>query len=129
MQNFNEVAGRAVHEANRAIQRMTGEELNPPWDEAPDWMRESTRKGIEGVLEGNTPEQSHEAWCKARTADGWRWGPVKNIEAKIHPCLVPYERLPELQRLKDNIFVAVVEALWASTVPEDPRVDFGEPLQ
>lgn len=104
---------RIIHEANRAVQRTTGEEVNPSWEAAPDWMVESTLQGIQGVLEGNAPEQSHESWMAARLADGWVYGPEKDVARKIHPCLVPYDELPPEQQLKDRLFVAIVRACIA----------------
>jgi hypothetical protein len=32
---------------------------------------------------------------------------VKDPEAKTHPCLVPYDDLPEYQQLKDRVFLAI----------------------
>jgi hypothetical protein len=65
----------------------------------------------EGVWAGNTPRQSHEGWLAEKVATGWKYGPVKNPEAKEHPCMVAYEELPTSQRVKDHIFVSVVRAV------------------
>ena len=43
-----------------------------------------------------------------KTAEGWSWGPVKDPERKQHPCMVPYDQLPQEQRAKDYIFRAIV---------------------
>lgn len=37
-------------------------------------------------------------------ADGWKYGPNKDFERKEHPCLVPYNELPEIQQRKDAVF-------------------------
>lgn len=99
---------RVCHEANRALQTDLGEDVNPPWDQSPQWMKDSTVNGVEGVLAGNTPEQSHENWMKVRAADGWVYGEIKDEAAKTHPCMVPYADLPAPQRLKDELFGQVV---------------------
>ena len=70
---------------------------------------ESTIKGIEGVLAGNTPAQSHELWVKERTAQGWVYGEVKDLEAKTHPCLVPYHELSQTDKMKDCVIVGAVK--------------------
>ena len=44
----------------------------------------------------------HENWAKARLEDGWTYGPVRDGEKKITPCLVPYEELPEEEREYDR---------------------------
>jgi hypothetical protein len=105
---------RVCHEANRAIQQVTGDPaISPPWDEAPDWQRESAVEGVEKAIAGATPEQLHESWCEFKLADGWAYGPVKDAEAKTHPCLVAYDQLPAEQRSKDAVFSAIVQALAA----------------
>lgn len=107
------VIARACREANRVLQRLNGEEVSPTWDEAPDWMRKSSIDGVKVALGGSTPEQNHEAWCQSRMADGWAWGAVKDMTAKLHPCLVPYSVLPLEQRAKDEMFCAIAGALTA----------------
>jgi hypothetical protein len=58
-----------------------------------------------------TPEQSHEGWLAEKRATGWKYGPVKNPDTKEHPCFIPYDGLPECQRLKDEMFGLVVRAV------------------
>lgn len=101
---------RAAHEANRAWCLAHGDSSQPSWDEAPAWQRESCIIGVTGVLGGNSPEQSHQSWLAHKAAGGWKHGPVKDADAKEHPCMVPYGDLPPEQRAKDGIFVAVVRA-------------------
>jgi hypothetical protein len=104
---------RVVHEVNRAYCRSLGDESQVPFDQAPAWQTESLFAGIAGVLDGRlqTPQGQHEAWLAIKAAEGWEYGEVKSIEAKTHPCFLPYDELPQAQRAKDNLFRAVVEAL------------------
>lgn len=108
-----EAAARAAHEANRAWCLALGDTSQVSWDDAPDWQRESARSGVRQILANpdTTPASSHENWLRDKAADGWKYGPVKNVERKEHPCFVPYARLPEAQRAKDHIFGAVVRAV------------------
>lgn len=41
---------------------------------------------------------THENWAMERIRLGWTWGPERNDEKKQHPCLVPYEELPESEK-------------------------------
>ena len=41
----------------------------------------------------------HEVWAKSRMAEGWTYGPVRDDIKKQHPCLVPYDELPEITAL------------------------------
>lgn len=44
----------------------------------------------------------HEVWAKARMVQGWTYGPVRDDAAMQHPCLVPYEELPESEKEYDR---------------------------
>lgn len=109
-----------AHETNRAYCRSIGDDSQPGWDDAPEWQRESAIKGIEGALAGNTPEQQHQSWMDQKVADGWVYGPVKDPEAKTHPCLVPYAELPAEQQVKDHLYMAVVKAAAGVLAPPAP---------
>lgn len=110
---------QVAHEANRAlqaIQRQNGNtsiEVSPSWFLAPASQRNSAIDGVTFHQENPdvTPEQSHENWCDFKAREGWTYGPVKDEDAKTHPCLVAYGDLPEDQQIKDSLFAAIVEAL------------------
>jgi hypothetical protein len=113
-----EACARAAHEANRAYCIAVGDTSQVSWDEAPLPLRSSARTGVAGVLNGNTPVQSHESWLEEKRAAGWKYGPIKDPEKKEHPCFVPYAELPPEQQAKDHIFVGVVKAvLTAAPTP------------
>ena len=101
------------HEVNRLYCRKLGDFSQLGWDEAPAWQRESAIKGVQHALENPNakPSDSHESWLAEKKAAGWQYGPVKNPELKEHPCFVPYDELPEEQKRKDALFLAVVRAL------------------
>ncbi len=44
----------------------------------------------------------HEVWSAGRIAEGWTYGPVRNDERREHPCLLPYEELPESEKEYDR---------------------------
>lgn len=104
------LVARVVHEANRVLQAQTGEEVSLPYDEAPQWQKDSAFIGIHEALDGKTPEELHAGWCKVKVDAGWVYGETKDAEKKTHPCLVPYSDLPEDQRIKDHMFSAIVNA-------------------
>ena len=108
----NQIA-KIVHEANRAYCQVLGDNSQLPWDEAPEWQQTSSVKGVEGILNGiiTRPEQSHESWLAEKKLTGWKYGEVKNVEKKEHPCFLPYDKLPVEQQLKDQIFFAIVNTI------------------
>ncbi len=106
-----DIAARAAHEANRAYCESIGDDSQKAWDDAPDWQKESAVDGVKHAFDGSTPEQAHERWMDLKKEDGWVYGPEKNPDWKTHPCLVPYDKLPEYQRRKDDLFVAIARAV------------------
>jgi len=44
----------------------------------------------------------HEVWAKERLAQGWVWGSERDDTNKRHPCLVPYDDLPEEEKEYDR---------------------------
>ena len=44
----------------------------------------------------------HEVWAQGRIADGWTYGEKRDDVNKKHPCLVPYEELPESEKEYDR---------------------------
>ena len=44
----------------------------------------------------------HEVWAKNRMDQGWTYGPERSDILKQHPCLIPYEDLPEIEKAYDR---------------------------
>lgn len=44
----------------------------------------------------------HEVWAETRIKQGWTYGEQRDDKLKTHPCLVPYEELPEEEREYDR---------------------------
>ncbi|MGD9786204.1 MAG: RyR domain-containing protein [Hyphomicrobiaceae bacterium] len=44
---------------------------------------------------------AHEVWAAKRVADGWVWGERRDDANKQHPCLIPYEQLPDSEKAYD----------------------------
>lgn len=101
---------RICHEANRAICICNKDLSQPAWDDAPDWQKESARKGV--LFHISNPyansKDSHDQWMETKLRDGWRFGPVKDAIKKMHPSLLPYHALPDTEKVKDDIFKAIV---------------------
>jgi len=45
---------------------------------------------------------AHEIWAQQRLAEGWKYGPLRNDAVREHPCLVPYDDLPESEKEYDR---------------------------
>lgn len=44
----------------------------------------------------------HEVWAQSRIEQGWVYGQERSDALKTHPCLVPYEDLPEIEKAYDR---------------------------
>ena len=44
----------------------------------------------------------HEVWAQSRMEQGWTYGTQRDDNLKHHPCLVPYEELPEVEKEYDR---------------------------
>ncbi len=53
-------------------------------------------------------EHVHDVWAAGRLKEGWRYGPVRDDEARTHPDLVPYDELPETEKEYDRCTAAAV---------------------
>ena len=104
---------RICHEANKVLCESLGDTSQVGWDSAPAWQKESAISGVKKHLSGEitSPMDSHASWMKEKYDDGWKYGEVKDAEAKIHPCLVPYATLPPEQQSKDFLFSSICQGL------------------
>lgn len=104
---------QVAHEINKAYCLALGDTSQPEWADAPQWHKDSLVKGVEFHVANPdaTPEKSHESWLKQKEQEGWKYGPVKDVEKKEHPCFVPYAQLPVAQIAKDYLFRQVVHSL------------------
>jgi hypothetical protein len=112
MKNISLIA-KVCHDANRAWCIANDDYSQPAWDDAPDWQIDSAINGVYHAMiyPDATSEDMHSNWMADKIADGWVYGRVKDPVAKTHPCMVPYAELPEFQRKKDALFLAIVRAL------------------
>ena len=54
------------------------------------------------ALSENIAKNVHETWAANRIKEGWNYGEKRDDVKKTHPCLVPYEELPESEKDYDR---------------------------
>lgn len=110
--NIQNIA-KLCHESNRIYCQLIGDNSQLTWENAPEWQRTSAINGVKFHLENLNalPSHSHENWLKEKESEGWKYGPIKDIEKKEHPCFVPYNELSLEQRIKDSLFISIVHNL------------------
>ena len=58
-------------------------------------------KELEQLVE-EMSKNVHDVWAETRIKQGWTYGSERNDELKTHPCLVPYEELPDVEKEYDR---------------------------
>ena len=106
-----EYVAKLCHEVNKAYCESIGDNSQKCWADTPAWQVESAIKGVKFHFENEktTPADSHNSWLKEKEETGWKYGKVKDVEKKEHPCFLPYEELPQEQKSKDYIFKAICD--------------------
>lgn len=102
---------RICHNLNKAYCEAIGDTTQVTWEEAPTWQKNSAVEGVKFHLSNETtPEDSHKSWLKSKEEDGWVYDIVKDEDRKTHPCILPYNKLPKEQRIKDHLFKSIVDS-------------------
>ena len=88
-----------------------------PWNEREQDFCDQFLKVIErqcGDQRSSSPEELHGSWMQSYLSMGWEYGEKYDRENRIHPDLVPYTQLGQLEQDKDAVFVALCEIarLW-----------------
>jgi hypothetical protein len=60
----------------------------------------------------------HNRWYAERRLNGWQYGPKRDDKRKIHPCLIPYEQLPETEKQKDRTNIQDLQEFFSSQQPK-----------
>ena len=104
---------KICHTANKALCEIDGDTSQKEWENAEEWQKISAIDGVVYVI--NNPDISdstlHDIWMQNKLKDGWVYGKEKDINKKIHNCLVPFEELPPIQQAEDTLLIAICKAL------------------
>ena len=107
-----------VYDAARlAAQAAKAPVVPVPWNEREEAFKNQFLDVIDrqtGHRRSLSPEELHESWMQAYVSMGWVYGEKYDREKKIHPDLMPYSELGQLEQDKDTVFIALCEIarLW-----------------
>ena len=95
-----------------------------PWEQREEAFRIQFLDVIErqcGPQRSTSPEELHGSWMQAYLTMGCVYGEKYDRDEKVHPDLVPYVQLGQLERDKDAVFVALCEIArqWIYDEAED----------
>lgn len=66
------------------------------------------------LLTEKLAENTHDVWALGRLRDGWTYGETRDDAQKKHPCLVPYDQLPDSEKEYDrNTVLETLRAIYA----------------
>lgn len=107
-----------VYEAARIEAEISERPIIPePWGNRSEAFRKQFVEVVNKQCSDNkfsSAEAAHNSWWCEYKRMGWRYGPVRDVEKKTHPDMVPFNELPKSERDKDEIFIrlcAVAEAM------------------
>lgn len=113
MPNINERRAEFVYNGARIAAIASEAPIVPvQWSEREDDFKSQFLDVIErqcGEQRSRSPEELHGSWMQAYLTMGWVYGDTYDREKRIHPDLVPYADLGQLERDKDAVFVALCE--------------------
>ena len=110
---LTERRARFVYEGARLAAGLANAPIVPVhWEQREEDFRSQFLEVIErqcGDQRSTSPEELHGSWMQAYLSMGWRYGEKYDRENRIHPDLVPYAQLGQLERDKDAVFVALCD--------------------
>lgn len=92
------------------------------WHQRDEAFRSQFLGVIEMMMGPNrklSPAELHADWVRAYEVMGWSYGETRNVEAKTHPDMVPFEELGLVEKAKDAVFVALCEIARRWTPPKN----------
>ena len=113
MKTLTERRAEFVYDAARLAAMATEAPIIPVvWREREESFRDQFLKVIDrqcGEQRSSSPEELHGSWMQSYFAMGWVFGEKYSREDRVHPDLVPYAQLGQLELDKDAVFVALCE--------------------
>jgi hypothetical protein len=130
--SLREKLARAIHERYYQRQhgvKPSGDPAMQPWETLREDLKESNRQQADQIPEklqaigydirpaaGDKTEKpwltkeklellarmEHDRWMAHKIAQGWTYGPVKDDNRRLHPCLLSWEELAEEEKEKDR---------------------------
>jgi hypothetical protein len=131
MMDLIERRAEFVYEGARLAAKAANAPIVPvSWAEREEPFRKQFLEVIErqcGENRSKSPEELHGSWMQAYIEMGWKYGEKYDRENKIHPDLVPYAELGQLERDKDSVFVALCEIArkWIYNQSDDEELHAG----
>ena len=99
---------KICHEANRQYCKTNNLTEMGKWE---DYPKEFQDFWINEVIITNHKTSAKEVWQRwfdNKSKEGWKYAKKMDVKNKLHPNMVPWEKLSEVERGKYNLFLATV---------------------
>ncbi len=112
---FDERRAAFVYEAARAYAMFCGCPVVPrPWALREEDFKKGFVEKVSALCSGEmeveaSPKEIHDQWVLSYKKMGWVYGEVYDTVKRVHPDLVPYDDLDPREKMKDDVFVKLVE--------------------
>jgi len=107
-----EKIAKIIYEAARMEARWSKRSIvSEKWEKRDEKFRKQMIEVVKKYLlmkKLPTPKEAHNSWVKAYLKMGWKYGEKRDVKKKMHPDLVPFDKLPKDEKDKDAIFLALI---------------------
>lgn len=102
-----------IHAAVVTLKAAHGQPDTRTFADLPEAQRALSLELIEMLTPnpGVTPEYLHKLWLQRMRAAGWSYGDKLDVEQRTHPALRDWRQLDEVDKRKDALVIAIIQAL------------------
>jgi hypothetical protein len=104
----DEQIAKIIHAAMTMETTISGK-MSPPWHIVAASLTEDVCMVRE--RKGMTPTDFHDNWKAKMVEEGFIYGSDFDLEAQTCPFLVPFDELPQVEQMRNTLFVSLVRAL------------------
>lgn len=103
---------KMCHEINKLYNKLMGCDTLS-WEDLDEKTKDGIMVSVNRVIDNPdiTPSEIHDIWVKSKIKQGWKYGDVLCYTNKTHPCLIDYDELSILDKIKDEMFISIVNIL------------------
>lgn len=90
--DYDEIA-KIVYEDDTEYCGALGE-IKPTWDDTSSEFKTRIYKAVvANIIKDMSARENHDSWRKEKILQGWSYGAIKDLDKKLHPALVEFEKL------------------------------------